>query len=203
MSTDKRALLEAVNDLIQDHAAAIKVTALDEVAKLKRRYAIKLTGELAILNPLLNLMSDDPDAWEQVKRLIDIKRALLDFEPLWPAPKKVTFADRKNEYQAKLMARIRERANRAVEIENMQRPERDRLIGNARLEFMRLTTNKWGKERDEKIAAAKTAAGGRLTKAQIDAIRDKFWQSVDEMLDEKEALVRKEILKPAHQRHHI
>lgn len=202
MSTDKQALLEAVNDLIQDHAAALKVTALDEVAKLKRRYPIKLTGELAILNPLLNLMSDDPDAWEQVKILIDKKRALLEFEPLWPAPKKVTFADRKNEYQAKLMARIRERANRAVEIENMQRPERDRLIGNARLEFMRLTTNKWGKERDARIAAEKAAAG-KLTKAQIDAIRDKFWLSVDEMLDEKEALVRKEILKPAHQRQRI
>lgn len=202
MSTDKQALLEAVNDLIQDHAAAIKVTALDEVAKLKRRYPIKLTGELAILNPLLNLMSDDPDAWEQVKRLIDTKRALLEFEPLWPAPKKVTFADRKNEYQAKLMARIRERANRAVEIENMQRPERDRLIGNARLEFMRITTNNWGKERDARIAAEK-AANGKLTKAQIDAIRDKFWQSIDDMLDAKEIVVRKELLKPAHQRQRI
>jgi len=202
MSTDKRALLEAVNDLIQDHAAALKVTALDEVAKLKRRYPIKLTGELAILNPLLNLMSDDADAWEQVKRLIDTKRALLEFEPLWPAPKKVTFADRKNEYQAKLMARIRERANRAVEIENMQRPERDRLIGNARLEFMRVTTNNWGKERDARIAAERAVAG-KLTKPQIDAIRDKFWQSIDEMLDAKEMLVRKEMLKPAHQRQRI
>jgi hypothetical protein len=202
MSTDKRALLEAVNDLIQDHAATLKVTALDEVAKLKRRYPIKLTGELAILNPLLNLMLDDPDAWEQVKRLIDTKRALLEFEPLWPAPKKVTFADRKNEYQAKLMARIRERANRAVEIENMQRPERDRLIGNARLEFMRITTNNWGKERDARIAAEKAAAG-KLTKVQIDAIRDKFWQSIDDMLDAKETAVRKELLKPSHQRQRI
>lgn len=202
MSTDKRALLEAVNDLIQDHAASLKVTALDEVAKLKRRYPIKLTGEMAILNPLLNLMSDDPPAWEQVKRLIDTKRAVLEFEPLWPAPKKVTFADRKNEYQAKLMARIRERANRAVEIENMQRPERDRLIGNARLEFMRVTTNNWGKQRDALIAAERAAAG-KLTKPQIDAIRDKFWQSIDEMLDAKEIVVRKELLKPAHQRQHI
>lgn len=202
MSTDKQALLEAVNDMIRDQGAAIKVTALEEVSKLKRRYPVKLAGELAVLNPLLALAHDDPPAWDQVKILIDKKRALLEFEPLWPAPKKVTFADRKNEYQAKLMARIRERANRAVEIENLQRPERDRLIGNARLEFMRLTTNKWGKERDARIAAEKAAAG-KLTKAQIDAIRDKFWQSVDEMLDEKEALVRKEILKPAHQRQRI
>lgn len=200
MSTDKQALLEAVNDLIQDEGANFKVTAMEEVAKLQRQYPVKLSGELAVLNPMLRLMAADGDAWEQVKKLIDEKRAVAGFSPLWPGPKKETFADRKNEYQRQLMARIRERANRAAEIENMQRPERDRLIGNARLEFMRITTNGWGAQRDAEIAAAKQLAGGRLSKPQIDAVRDKFWASVDAHLDEKEELVRKELLKPAHQR---
>ena len=203
MSTDKQALLEAINDLIHDQSATFKVNALDEVGKLNRLYPVRLAGDLSILNPILTLVKEDPEAWDKVKSLIDRKRAVAGFDPLWPESKPLSFADRKNEYQRQLMAKRRERANRAADIENMQRSERDQLIGNARLEFMRTVTNTWGKQRDARIEQAKSAAGRKLTKAELDTIRDRFWESVDTQLDEKEALVRREILKPPHLRQRI
>lgn len=203
MSTDKQALLEAINDLIHDRSAEFKVNALIEVAKLNRVYPVKLAGHMSVLNPLVTLQKEDEEAWEKIKRLIDNKREIAGFEPLWPVSKPQSFAERKNEYQRQLMAKRRERANRAADIENMQRSERDQLIGNARLEFMRTVTNTWGKQRDARIEQAKAAAGHKLTKAELDSIRDRFWESVDAQLDEKEELVRREILKPPHLRKHI
>lgn len=201
MPTDREALLEAVNDLIHDPDPRLKKDALDAIAPVAKLYPVRLAGEMKVLNPLVVLRNTDQTAWEAVKKLIDKKRELGSLPVLWPEPGKPKFDIR--EYQRQLMAQIRERTSRACELENLQRSDRDRLIGNARLEFMRQTGLAWGKRRDALLASAAADAGRKLTKPEQDAIRDTFWATVDRELDERESAIRLELLKPVHQRRKI
>ncbi len=189
MDVDKRALLAAVNDLISDATPQFKVDAIEAISPLRRRYPVAFTAALAVLNPLLDLRSADPDGYVNVQRLIDNKRVDSGLPPLWPAEGPERFD--KVEYQRQLMAERRRRAGRALEIENARRPERDRLIGNARLEFERRQLAAWGKELQEKLDSARTAVGGRLPKETQDTMRTQFWESVDARMDEAEAALRR------------
>lgn len=204
MTPEKQALLDAINNLVEDASPGYKRDAMEAVSRLRPTYPVAFTGKLRVLNPLLDMQLDAPAAWERIKHLIDDRRAKLDLEPIWPEPGRVLFKDRKNEYQRNLMASIRERCNRAVEIENMQRPEKDRLKGNPRTEFMKTVNHEWAKRRDAAIhAAAQAALPARLSRDQISTVRDRFWESIDRELDEREELVRQEILKPVHLRRKI
>lgn len=200
MTTQKHALLEAVNDLINEKDGQFKVTALEEVSRLSGNYPVQMSGEMATLNPLLGLMHDDPSSWDNVKKLIDAKRAVLGYEPLWPEPKKPLFKDRKNEYQRELMAKRRERAYRALALEDAQRGEHAALKGNPRLEFIKVTEANWGRMKNAEIEAARDRAGGHLKKAQIDAIRERVEAEIDAELTRREDRLRLELLKPPHQR---
>ena len=200
MHVDKSALLDAANDLIAEERPQAKLEALEVVFEVLRRHPVRLAGSMAVLNPLLKLRSEDPDAWERVKKMIDDFRAKAGREPCWPAPKPERFVDRKNEYQRAFMLRKRERQSRASEIENMQREPHERLIGNARLDFERRVAAQWAAEREATIEAARTLAGGRLSKEEVAKLRDQFWDRVDAELDELEFAVRRELMKPKHQR---
>lgn len=188
MPVDKSALLDAVNDLIRDANPKVKVEAMDALFALTRRYPARLTDSLEVLNPLLDLRAEDPPAYEGVQRLIDSKRRAAGLPPCWPEPEPERFD--KTEYQRQLMAQRRVRAGRALAIENYQRPERDRLMGNARLEFERRTLSSWGKRLDGILQKARVAEGGKLIRERQDEIRDAFWASVDAALDRAEQLVR-------------
>lgn len=201
MTTDKQALLAAVNDLVKDPDPGYKLAAMDAVSALRRNYPVVLSGELRVLNPLLGLRTDEPEKYGAVQELIDQKREELGFKPCWPEPEATQFD--KVECQRQLMAKRRARSGRAVDIENAQRGEKDRLIGNARLEFERVTLANWGERVRQAVENAKTAAGGKLPKKEQDAIRDAIWRRIDEELDEREEAIRRELLKPVHQRQKV
>lgn len=201
MATDKDALLAAVNDLVKDADPSYKLAAMDAVFALRRNYPVSLTGELRALNALISLRQEDEEKYGAVQELIDDKRQALGFTPCWPEPTEVRFD--KGEYQRQLMAIRRARSGRAVEIENAQRTEKDRLMGVARLEFERVTLAAWGERVKAAVERAKTAAGGTLPKAQQDAIRENTWKQIDAELDAREEAVRREFLKPVHQRQKV
>lgn len=203
MAVDKQLVGEAVRDLVSDPDPRPKVEALEATFEVSRRHPVKLTGTMAVLNPLLVLRHENPEGWEAVKALIDSKRAMKSLKPAWPAPSRETFADRKPEYQRQLMAERRERSRRAADIENLQRSEREQLIGKARMEFMDHTFAKWAKRRDLYLENITAELGRSLSRPEAATHREAFWKIIDAELDEKEEAVRRELLKPAAQRRKI
>jgi hypothetical protein len=193
----KQALLEAVNLLITHPSAHSYFESLLAVTNLAKLHPIELTGEAAPLNALLRLRLKDEVAYERVLELVETKRHLAGYDPLI-RPTEIKFD--KTEYMRSFMDKKRERQRRAVEIENMLRPERDALKGRARLDFMDRQSAKWKQELDTKIERARQAQGGRLMKEALDTLREQFWTHVDSQLDQLEALAREEMRKPLHAR---
>ncbi len=201
MSVDKQSVLEAVNDLIADPDPRPKVEALDVVFEVSNRHPVKLAAGMAVLNPLLRLRRENPQGWEGVKTLIDTKRAIKGLKPCWPAPEPESFD--KPEYQRQLMAERRERPRRAVDLENMQRPAHAQLRGKPRLEYMDRTFAKWAAKRDRHLEACAEQKGSKLTREEAAQARDDFWRTVDRRMDEAEAAIRRELLKPMGQRRKV
>lgn len=198
MTYTKAALLEAINHLIVEPNPQYPREALDALTQMRGRYPVKFTGTLAVLNPLLTLRDDDPVAFSRVQHLIDTKRGEAGLPPCWPAEEPEKF-DRLA-YQRRLMALRRERSGRSLAIENMQREERDKLVGSRRLDYENRQLSAWGEEADRRVAQAKQAAGGKITRDQINAVKQRYFESLEAELDEREAAVRAELLKPAHMR---
>ena len=73
--TDKQLLAEAANTLIHDNAAPEMFRSLLDVLGLPQNLPVKLSGEVATLNPLLNMARRDPAAFNRVIDLIESKRA--------------------------------------------------------------------------------------------------------------------------------
>lgn len=182
-------LRDAVNALATRDDVAPAFAALAPAVEFSRRYPIQLSGHAAFLNPLLDLGRDDPDALQRLLSLVESKRAAAGLAPL--VPEKDSAFDR-TEYQRQFMDQKRQRTRRAVDIENMRRPERDQLRGTARMDFQDLVAAKWKKELDEIEARAREAApDGRLSRETWTSMRQKFWSGIDKRLDEEEAVVRR------------
>lgn len=196
---DRAALLAAVNRLATDPDAPRLFETLTEVVPVARRLGVRLTGDAAELNPLIELACHRPDHYDNVMLLVESKREQAGLVPLDPKRGQIEKFD-KNEYMAEFMQRKRERERKAADIENTLRPERDRLVGRSRIDFMQMQAAKWKSELDQRIEAARLEAGARLKKSQIDAVRAAFWDEVDRYLDELEEYARVEMLKPQHQR---
>ena len=133
-------LIDSVNALVQDHNAQELYDTLTAVAFLARVHPIALTEHADILNPLLTLNRNDPDAFLRVLDLVDDKRVQAGLEPLRKVQES-TYD--KTEYMRNFMDAKRQRQRRAAEIENMFRAEADRLVGRARLDFMDAQSAKW------------------------------------------------------------
>lgn len=203
MTPERQAVLNAIKDLVQDEDPRPKLEALEAVFPLLRRYPIALTGAWSILNPLLYLRLEDEEEWEVAKTRIDVRREKEGRSLCWPSPKPPKFEERYNEYQRVLMQEIRARGRRASSIENMQRAATDQIRGNARQEFERTMQHKWGARRDALLEQARQRSGGRLSREERRRITDEFWAGIDLELDRLEEKVRREHLKPAHQRRSI
>lgn len=187
---DKQALLTAINHLVLSERAETHYNLLESLLGLPVDTPVKLTDEAELLNALLELGREDRDAYGRVMELVDRKRVERGWTPLLkPEPQGFN----RNEYQRDFMYQKRQRERRAVEIENMLRPARDKLIGNDRLEFMRRTSARWKESRDKMMTAARQASGGTLTKDQVSAILKAFWERVDRELDEAEAETMRKI----------
>jgi hypothetical protein len=201
MPYTKEALLEAVNHMIAETDPRYTLEALQATSTLRARHPVKLSGVLSVLNPLLELQDDNPVGFQRIQGLIDARRTHAGLAPCWPKGDPEKFD--KNAYQRQLMAMRRERSGRALAIENMQRTERDRLVGTNRLEYENRQLGLWGEKADILVDEAKKASGGRISRDQIAAIKQRFFESLEVELDEREAAVRAELLKPAHMRQKI
>ena len=194
MTPENRELLvEAVNVLITAPDAAEKFEALTTLGALALRLPVKLSGDAAVLNPLLRLRVSDLDAYNSVLDMIDLKRGELGKPPL-RSPSNEGYD--KTDYMRQFMDQKREREKLAVEIENLRRPEKDRLIGHARMEFMRLQSVRWKGFRDRALERAKTETGGMNAETRK-AVLAAFWNAVDNDLAEKLKAAKRAQLDPS------
>lgn len=183
--TDKEQLAESANALLHDPQAPEMYHTLLEVLGLPLKLPVKLTGDAAVLNPLLALARRDRETFTRVIDLIESKRARQELPPLRCPLEKAKFD--KNKYQRELMAERRSRAVKAVDIENLRRPPSSQLIGHPRMEFMRVQLGKWSARFDERVAAVKV--GKTMPKAQRQTLAAEFLDSLDRELEIAEAAV--------------
>jgi hypothetical protein len=195
---DKQELLEAVNELIVAPDAHDLFEALRDVIPLATRQPILLTGRSAAVNPILRLRVDNVEAYNKVMELVERRRAERGYDALQPAAEPPGYD--KTAYMREFMEQKRVRQRRAAEIENMLRPERDKLVGNHRLEFMRQQSLRWKEQLDAHMRKVKDASGGSLTREMDRMHRGQFWAAVDRHLDEKYEAARRESLKPTGKR---
>lgn len=191
-------LLDAVNELIVAPDAHELYEALRDVVPLALRHPVRLTGRAAIINPLLRLRLDNAEAFLKVFELIERRRTERGYDLLQPNAEPAGYD--KTTYMREFMEQKRVRQRRAAEIENMLRPERDKLIGAHRLEFMRQQSLRWKEQLDAYMTKIKQDNGGSITREMDRMYRNQFWSTVDRHLDEKYEVARRESLKPAHQR---
>lgn len=196
MNPDRAALLAAVNKLVQDPAASDLYELLIEVIPPARRLGVRLTGEHADLNPLVDLAVNDPTGYANVMNLVEDKRTKVGYGPLDHARTADAQFD-KTDYMRDFMQQKRVRERKAADIENLLRPEGQKLVGRSRLDFMHAQSLKWKKERDETLQKSRQAQG-KLSRAQMRELLELFWSRVDNELDEIERLAREEPQKPAH-----
>lgn len=185
----KELLLAAVNLLIRSPDAHAHLDALEAIFPLAKTHPVRLVGDAAPLNALLDLHLTDPQRYERLLELVETKRREAGFDEL--RPHRESRFD-KVEYMRNFMDRKRARQRRAAEIENLMRPSRDRLIGKSRIEFMERQASRWKRDLDEFVNKARVAQGGRLSKETLDTLREQFWSGVDKYLDDLEAVARKE-----------
>lgn len=185
---DKDELKAAAVLLMRSPDAENLHTTLVEAVSVSRKLPIRLTGFPACMNPLLWLAQTDYPSFEKVMEQVDLVRAKTGLQALGRK------GFQKNEYQSDFMAQKRLRTGRAARIENMGRPPRDQLRGDARLTFERTVQAQWKKQLDALIDKARTAGGGaRLKKDVLDNLRSRFWAGVDTALDEKEVNAKRPV----------
>lgn len=179
---DKTDLKAAMLTLVQDDNAAMLHKYLLDAVAIAGKLPIKLTDVAAPMNPLLWLAQTNHADFERRLGILDQVRAQRGLPPLMDSGFK------KNPYMADFMSQGRHRRGRASALENLDRPDRDKLRGNARLEFERTVQATWKKQLDALVTKARSASpAGRLSKPDMDALRARFWAGVDTALEEKEA----------------
>lgn len=198
MNPDRAALLAAVNKLVLSPTANDLYELLLEVIPPARRLGVRLVGEHADLNPLVDLAVSDPTGYANVMNLVEDRRTKAGLAPLDVARTEDAQFD-KTDYMRDFMQQKRTRERKAADIENMMRPEGQKLAGRSRMDFMHAQSLKWKKERDELLTKSRQAQG-KLTRAQMRELLELYWSRVDAELDELERLAREESQKPAHMR---
>lgn len=182
---DKYEIKSASLTLIRADNADILHRYLMGAVNISGKTPVRLTGDGAAMNPLLWLAQTDRPKFDAVLLRADELRIAAGADPLR------TYGFQKNAYQTEFMAQGRQRRGRASTLENLDRPERDKLRGAARLEFERVVQARWKQQLDALISKARVANGGTvLPKAAMDSLRSRFWAGVDTALDEKEAAAR-------------
>jgi len=192
MDADKKALLaEAVNELIEasDAQAMFKtLTGVHDVAM--KGFPVRMTGRSAVLNPLLEMMLEDPERADRVMELIDRKRRERGLDVL------VAPGFDRPKYMRELMADKRARLRRLVNLWNQLRPAKDAIKGTVRMEFERTHAERWYSVRLEREEDLRSAKGSRLTNEERTEIIRKLWADVDAELDALEDHVQAELRRP-------
>lgn len=155
---------------------------------LARHKELALVGEAADLHVLARMKVSRPDVYESVMRLIEQRREDYGFDKLDTEPESNKF-DR-TQYMQEFMVQKRLRQRRAADIENMRRPERDRLVGRSRLDYMQRVSGEWKVQRDVLLEKARNANGGRLSREEMQLVLNQFWEGIDAQLDADEDRAR-------------
>lgn len=190
-NTNRESLLEAVNALVRAEDAASLFADVQALIPVARNLGARFSGDRAVLNPLVSLALSNPTQYQNVVKLIESKREAEGSSPLIP-PADEGFD--KTDYMREFMQQKRERERRAVEIENLQRPEATGLKGRTRLDFMQMQSSRWNTQREELLKKARDAQGGRLPKSVVQEILTAFWARVDKELDELEEQAKRKRL---------
>lgn len=184
----KTALIHAANLLIRAPNAHDLYESMVSAAPLMARYRdLRFVGESEPLNALALIKASHPDTFDGVVHLIESKRESAGFDPLNQPDDKFD----KAEYMQAFMEQKRMRQRRAADIENVLRPERDRLVGRSRLDFMQRQSAIWKDERDAMLKAARESRGRALKRQEITEVLAAFWAKIDAQLDELEHIARK------------
>jgi hypothetical protein len=182
---------EAARLLVTSEQATELFAALDSVVRNASLLPVRISGGGADMNPLLEAYRSDKELYRTVMSWVDNKRAELGKTPF--------VEDQgfdKTGYMREFMQNKRVRERRAVEIENLERPERDKLIGRSRMDFVAHQSTLWKKERDQMLKAAREARHGALPKDELTGVLDLFWAKIDARLDDRSATVRRAKFSP-------
>lgn len=191
MDTDtQEALAAAANLLIRSPNAKHLLDAVDTCAPLLAQYKeLMFIGEASELYTLARMKVSRPKVYEGVLRLVEQRRQAEGVEPLGTAKDHDKF-DR-NQYMQEFMLQKRARERRAADLENMRRPERDRLVGRSRLDFMQRVARDWKTELDALKARVVAAHNGKVKRENMQQVSTQFWESVDSRLDAEEDALRR------------
>jgi hypothetical protein len=192
MELSREALRQACLVLAASPDAPHLFASLAAVLPVAQSHPVRLAGDAEVLNPLLDLALRDRPAYDRALALVNSRRQAKGQTALGAGSAPDGAFD-KVEYQREFMAQKRQRLVRAADIENTLRPERDRLIGRTRQDFMGRTAAQWKSELDGLIERAREAPSGRLSRSHMDGIRTQFWASIDRRLDEQEAASRQRL----------
>lgn len=163
---------------------------------------VRFSPEYALLDPFIDAAKEEqqgnPGLLDRLYGVVQQNRRDDVFAPQDADNK--TSGRNTNTYMRALMRERRERASRAVDIENMGRPESKKLKGAARHQFIRKVETDWTTRREaymEQLRAEEQRVSGRrrLSKAQVTAACEHFWDKVDTELDELESIGRAAYLK--------
>lgn len=189
MDTDTHEnLMAAAKLLIKEHDGPPLYRMMVECAVLMHKYhELRFVGAAEPLTTLGAMKVRNNTVFQGVIDLIERKRKEVGYAPLDDKPEK---GFDKDAYMAEFMQQKRLRLRRAAELENMRRPERDRLVGKPRLEFMDRQSALWATQREEFLERAKQSAGGRLSKAQREEVVAAFWTKIDNTMDALEDSLR-------------
>lgn len=185
---NKSALVDAAHLLRRSDDAIDLYDMLTVAAPLVARFPLlRFVNDAEPLNALAKLKIGEPETYADIIALVERHRAEANLPALAQAD---GGKFDKAAYMQQFMEQKRLRQRRAAELENMQRSERDKLIGRARMDFMQRQSEIWKHERDAFIAKVREAAlPDRLTKEQSQVALNQFWDKVDRQLDELEAKV--------------
>lgn len=177
---DKDEILESVKFLaaLDKDSAQRYNLALGEVIALLGRYSLRFKGKYTELNPLLGIYESDPDLFESVLGIVRKRRA------------DNVFAGRSRRYMADFMREKRARERRAIELENMTRPDNQKLRGVARMNFAKKVSAEWNERRLKMLAAARDQYGDRIPKEKLQELLDLFWKQIDDEMDKMENELR-------------
>jgi hypothetical protein len=199
MSVDMDEVKAAAKLLVTDDEAVDLYNILATTVRRAALLPIKLTGKYTKMNPLLDLYRDDKETYSTILKWVVDKREDRNLPPLRDEK-----ALNKSEYMREFMFDMRARWRKAVYIENMLRPEKDKLKGEPRRQFEKRCSLEWARQRDALLDAERKRLGvERLPQDVLQATLKAFWENVDEQLEEMEAMTIEELRRPIHQRHKL
>lgn len=189
MSADMHEVKEAARLLVTAPNAVNLYEMLALVIRRAGMLPIKMVGEFAQLNPLLEVYREDRTVFDAVLAWAVDKRKQRGLPQLMDEK-----VQNKNEYMREFMFELRTRWRKAVQIENMLRSEKDKLKGESRRSFERKCSKEWSAQRDALLDAERKRLGiERLPQETMHALLKNFWEHVDHQLDELEAMTMDEL----------